>query len=121
VNFFIATSAWWILNSKSCREGFMVPYIMGCKTIPKVIVVWACGERRVLYSQFLFNYRNSPTETQATEKNRRDQKQDEPFGRSTGYHYVKIVKVLSSLTSNFLMCIVALVLNYSAFTGAYSG
>lgn len=52
---------------------------------------------------------------------RGDQKRDEPFRRSTSYHCVKIVKVLSSLTSAFLMCNVALVLSYCVFTGVCSG
>ena len=52
---------------------------------------------------------------------RGDQKQDEPFRRSASYHCVKFVKVLSSLTSVFLMCNVALVLSYCVFTGVYSG
>ncbi len=40
-----------------------------------------------------------------------DQKQDEAFRRSTRYYWIKIVKVLSSLTSVGLTCIVAKVLN----------
>jgi hypothetical protein len=58
---------------------------------------------------------------QATERNRQNQKQGEPFAPRTSDYYIKIVKVLSSLTRVFPMCIVALVLTYCAFTGAYSG
>jgi hypothetical protein len=51
----------------------------------------------------------------------KNQKQGEPFAPRTSDYYIKIVKVLSSLTRVFPMCIVALVLTYCAFTGADSG